>query len=132
MNLQGYRDTFYTYSGKVSDICRPLALAGIGILWIFKKDTGGQITVPHELILPGLLIIGGLLADLLQYFVGSIIWLTYYRVKESEGVGEEVELPLHSVWLEVPIQILFWAKAILFVVAYYFIAIFFYHAVTFQ
>lgn len=132
MKLQGYRDTFYTYSGKVSDICRPLALAGVGILWLFKKETSGQISVPQELIWPGLLIILGLLADLLQYFVGSIIWLVYYRRKERAGVGEEAELPYHSGWLEFPIQLFFWAKAALFVVAYWYIGIFFYHTVTFN
>ncbi len=132
MKLQGYRDTFYTYSGKVSDICRSLALAGVGILWIFKKESNGQISVPQELILPGLLIIAGLLADLLQYFIGTVIWFIYYRQKERQDVGEEVELPLHSEWLEVPIQIVFWLKAVLFVVAYCFIALFFYHTVTFK
>jgi hypothetical protein len=132
MKLQEYREAFYTFSGKVSDICRPLALAGIGILWIFRKEDVGQISVPHELILPGLLIIAGLLADLLQYVVGTVVWFVYYRIKEWNGVAEDAELPLHSIWLEAPIHFFFFVKAILFVVAYYFIALFFSHMVTFK
>lgn len=129
MRLQGYRDTFYTFSGKVSDICRQLALAGIAILWIFKTESNGQLSVPHELVLPGLLIVAGLLADLLQYFVGAIIWFLYYRWQEFQGVGEDTELS-HSIWFEAPIHFLFWAKAILFIIAYYYIFVFFFHAVS--
>jgi len=44
MNLQDYRDDFYTYSGKASDISRQLAFAGIAIIWIFKKEV--PATVP--------------------------------------------------------------------------------------
>jgi len=132
MKIQGYRETFYTYSGKVSDICRPLALAGIAILWIFKRDVNGVISVPRDLLLPGLLIIAGLLADLLQYFIGTIIWFIYYRKKEIEGVAEETDLPLHSDWLDVPIHIMFFVKAGLFVAAYYYIACFFWRTVTFN
>jgi hypothetical protein len=129
MKLQGYRETYYTYTGKVSDICRPLGLAGIAILWIFKTESGGKISVPHELLLPGLLIVIGLAADLLQYVVGSIIWFLFYRVKEHQGTSEELDLG-HNIWLEVPIHVLFWAKAGLFVAAYYYIYLFFFNAVS--
>jgi hypothetical protein len=94
-------------------------------------DTNGQLSVPHELVLPGLIIVAGLLADLLQYFIGAIIWFIYYRVKEAQGVDENTELS-HSVWLEAPIHFLFWAKAILFVVAYYYIFVFLFHVVSFK
>jgi len=131
MKLQAYRETYYTYTGKVSDICRPLGLAGIAILWIFKTESGGQFSVPRELMWPGLLIVAGLAADLLQYLVGSIIWFLFYRVKEYQGVNEETDLA-HGIFLEAPIHLLFWAKAILIAVAYYYIFLFFLHAVSFK
>ena len=66
MNLQDYRDDFYTYSGKASDISRQLAFAGIAIIWIFKKKVPATgLTVPSELILPGILIVLALGVDLL-------------------------------------------------------------------
>jgi hypothetical protein len=132
MKIQGYRDTYYLYSGKVSDVCRPLALAGFAILWLFKQEANGQIAIPHDLRLPGFLIVLGLLADILQYAVGAIIWFFFYRCKEKEGVKEEDEIPLHSGLLEVPIQFFFIAKAGLFIVAYYFLGEFFLRTVAFK
>jgi hypothetical protein len=83
MNLQGYRDTFYFFTGKVSDISRQLAFAGIAIIWIFKKDVPGTgLTVPRELLLPGVFIVLALGFDLLQYCIATVIWFFYYRIKE--------------------------------------------------
>jgi hypothetical protein len=120
MKLQGYRDDFYTFSGKASDISRQLAFAGIAIIWIFKKDQPGAITIPRELVFPGLFIVLALSFDLLQYCVASVIWRIFYRSKEKAYVSEDVELE-HSIWLEVPIYIIFWAKIICVFAAYYFI-----------
>jgi hypothetical protein len=111
MNLQGYRDTFYFFTGKVSDISRQLAFAGIAIIWIFKKDVPGTgLTVPRELLLPGVFIVLALGFDLLQYCIATVIWFFYYRIKEMRGVAENAELGRHSEWLEVPINIVFWFK----------------------
>lgn len=120
MKLQGYRDDFYAFSGKASDISRQLAFAGIAIIWIFKKDQAGAITIPRELVFPGLFIVLALSFDLLQYCVASVIWRIFYRSKEKDYVSEDVELE-HSIWLEVPIYIIFWAKIICVFGAYYFI-----------
>jgi hypothetical protein len=37
MKLQDYRNDFYLFSGKASDISRQLAFAAIAIIWIFKR-----------------------------------------------------------------------------------------------
>jgi hypothetical protein len=121
MNLQDYRDDFYTYSGKASDISRQLAFAGIAIIWIFKKEVPATgLTVPRELILPGILIVLALGVDLLQYCLATVIWWLFYRKKEREGVHEDSELD-HSFWLEVPINLAFWVKIISVGGAYVFI-----------
>jgi len=94
MNLQDYRDDFYTYSGKASDISRQLAFAGIAIIWIFKKEVPATgLTVPRELILPGILIVLALGVDLLQYCLATVIWWLFYRKKEREGVHEDTARP---------------------------------------
>jgi hypothetical protein len=41
MKLQKARDTYYEYSGKLSDITRQLSFAGIAIVWIFRAGDKG-------------------------------------------------------------------------------------------
>ena len=53
MKLQGYRADFYTYSGKASDLSRQLAFAGIALIWLFKKDDAGRLSIPPDLVMPG-------------------------------------------------------------------------------
>jgi thiamine transporter ThiT len=81
--VEGYWQDFYEFSGKASDINRQLAFAAIAVIWLFKTDTpNGQITIPHDLIWPGILIVAALAADLLQYVAGSLIWGSYARYLE--------------------------------------------------
>jgi hypothetical protein len=120
VNLEGYRQTFYTYSGKASDLNRQLGFAGIAIIWLFKKDTGGTLSLPPEVILPGIFIVASLALDMLQYVVGSIIWRIFYRCKEKAGVGEKADLS-HSPWLEGAITSLFAFKIVCLLIAYYLI-----------
>ena len=117
MKLQDYREDFYTYSGKASDLSRQLAFAGIAIIWLFKKDTVPGLSIPRELLLPGLFIVSSLTLDMLHYGLGSLIWRSFYRSKEKIGLPEDKDIH-HSIWLEIPLLILFVAK-ILFVLAAY-------------
>lgn len=120
MNLQGYRETFYTYSGKASDLNRQLGFAGIGIIWLFKKETAGALSLPPEIILPGIFIVASLALDMLQYVVGAIIWRIFYRLKELAHVGEKADLS-HSPLLEGAITSLFALKILCLLIAYYLI-----------
>ena len=64
--VEDYRQTFYEFSGKVSDITRQLAFAAIAVIWLFKKDTpGGHLTIAPDLAFAGVLVIAALAADLL-------------------------------------------------------------------
>jgi hypothetical protein len=123
MILQQYRDDFYTYSGKASDVSRQLAFAAIAIIWLFKHETAGQLNVPRELIRPGIFVVLALALDLLQYCLAAAIWYFFYRSQERKHVSETAEIK-HSVWLERPISLFFWVKIILVVLAYYYILIF--------
>jgi hypothetical protein len=128
VKLQDYRDEFYAFSGKASDISRQLAFAGIAIIWLFKKDTLPGLSIPRELLLPGILILFSLTLDLFHYCLGSIIWRTFYRSKEKSGTSEDKELE-HSEWLERPISFLFAAKIILMLLAYIWIIRYFLNAI---
>jgi hypothetical protein len=119
MKLQDYREVFYTYSGKASEITRQLALAGIAIIWIFKKgDATTALTIPHELIWPGILILISLALDLSQYFLASAIWRLYYRKNEKAGIDEDAELPRHDPRLEWPIWAIYCVKVLCMIAAY--------------
>ena len=117
MKLQGYRETFYIYSGKVSEITRQLAFAGIALIWLFKKESAGQFSVPRELIMPGALIVAALALDLVHYIIGSVVWFVFYREQEKIGRSEEKEID-HSAWLELPIWIPFFLKTACVLTAY--------------
>ena len=117
MLLKGYRETFYTYSGKASDVCRQLAFAAIAIIWLFKTDAGGKLTIPSDLVLLGSLVVLSLVLDLVQYCLASIIWYLFYRHHEKRKTPEAQEIQ-HSEWLDRPLQIVFWLKVIAVMTAY--------------
>jgi hypothetical protein len=74
-DVEHYRQTFYEFSGKASDATRQLAFAAIAVIWLFKKDAPqGQLSIPYDLFVPGILVVAALTADLLQYTVGAGIW----------------------------------------------------------
>jgi hypothetical protein len=123
MKLQGYREFYYFYTGKASDLSRQLGFAAIAIIWLFKKDVAGLPTLPRDLFLPGILVVSSLTLDLIQYCIGAAIWYFFYRSKEKAKVSEESELD-HSVWLERPISILFVLKVGCVIVAYIYIFVF--------
>lgn len=123
MKLQDYRNDFYAFSAKASDLNRQLGFAAIALIWLFKKDTAGQLSIPPQLLLPGILVVFSLAFDMLHYCVASVIWRCFYRSKEKARVSERTEIK-HSVWLERPIWFLFGAKIACVMVAYFFIGIF--------
>jgi hypothetical protein len=126
MKLSDYRDTFYTFSAKASDLTRQLAFAGIAIIWLFKKEATSGFSIPEPLLLPGLLIVVSLALDLLHYCLASVIWRIFYRRKEKEGTSEDQRIT-HNIWWELPIWLIFLLKIAVIAVAYIFLAQHFYH-----
>jgi hypothetical protein len=96
VKLQDYRNDFYTFSGKASDLNRQLAFAAIALIWLFKKDMGQQPTIPSSLVYPAIFVVISLVLDMLHYCVASIVWRSFYRSKEKQRVGERRNLQ-HSV-----------------------------------
>ena len=117
-----YLKDFYELSGKASDISRQLAFAAIAVIWLFKTDTPtGQMTIPPDLIWPGILIVAALAADLLQYVAGSLIWGSYAHYLERRHIAG---VERHSNWLVLPIWGLFLIKIALVIGAYILILLF--------
>ncbi len=84
MKISDYKTTYENSSTKLSDINRTIALAGIAIIWIFKKDKDGLISVDPRLILPAILFVFALTTDLFQYIYKTIAWAIFYRRKENK------------------------------------------------
>jgi hypothetical protein len=121
--LKEYRADFYTFSGKLSDVSRQLAFAAIAIIWLFKSEAENRLSIPRELVLPGVLVVCSLSFDLLQYCWASITWYFVYRGLEKRGLPED-EQQRQGVWLERPISIIFWVKVGLIMAAYILILVF--------
>lgn len=90
--LQDYRDYHFEATVKVSEIARTLALAEIGIIWIFTNERNGSFEISNTLLLPIILIVCTLLFDFLQQVYKSIAFHIIYRKFEiKEGTNKKVE-----------------------------------------
>jgi hypothetical protein len=120
--VEAYWKDFNEFSGKASDVTRQLAFAAIAVIWLFKTDAPtGHITIPPDLICPGILIVAALAADLLQYVAASLIWGSYaFYLERKDIAGVE----RHSNWLVLPIRALFGIKIVLVIWAYILILLF--------
>ena len=120
--IDHYKKDYEYYTGKASEIGRSLALGGIAVVWIFKTTTtDGNLTIPSILIAPLIWLVISLSFDLLQYIIGGLIWLIYYRYKEYQikkgqiQANEDLKAPRI---LPLIIHIIYWSKLVSIVVAY--------------
>jgi hypothetical protein len=117
MRRQDVRDAYYEFSGKLSDIARQLSFAAIALIWLFRVDVKGKATLPTQLRAAAVLVITALAFDFLQYCYQTVAWGILNRLKESRGVGPDVEF--HApVWINVPALVLFSAKLVGVAVSY--------------
>jgi hypothetical protein len=121
--LKDYRDAHYTNTAKVSDNVRALALSAIGIVWIFKKQTGDSYQIPSDLYCPLLLIIFAMSLDFFQYLYSSIAWFIFFRCKEKQGIDEEKDIKA-SERINWPSYTLFYSKVFIISLAYIYLIAF--------
>lgn len=89
MKLSEYKEDYYTFTGKLSDINRQIAFAGIAIIWIFKKTTNIEMLIDPQLVLPAVLIVAALAVDMLQYIYQSVTWAIFYTYYKRKGKLED-------------------------------------------
>lgn len=113
MKLSGYREAYEWYSGKASDVARQLALAGIGVVWVFSLESGGTKSVPQTLRQPLFLFCIALLSDLIHYVVAAISWGSFHRRHEKTlvRIGADPDLEA-SRWMNYPGFVLFGLKIV--------------------
>ena len=117
MKLSGVREAYYFHSGKVSDITRQMALAGVGLIWVFRSQEPGQMKVPNDLIPAAVLIVIGLTLDFLQYVAGTLLWGIRARKLENAGTTDETNVSLPD-WINYPALVFFWTKMLATISAY--------------
>lgn len=118
--IEDYREEFYVFTGKASDVNRQLALAGIAVIWIFKNPENSKILLSDILIEPLKYLIISLGIDLIQYVLGSIIWGIYFEIKEYQVnhknlVNDNIKAPTI---LSLSITTLFFLKVAAMIYAY--------------
>ncbi len=113
IKLSELRNEFYEYSKKTSELFRNLSLAGIAIIWIFKKDSIAAseyiINLPIELLLGLKYFISALAIDFLHAFVPSIILGIRSELEDFKKTNDQKEIELSFNWA-FPTWIFFLAK----------------------
>lgn len=120
MKLSDYRQTFYDFSAKASEVSRKLAFAGIAIVWIFKTSENISPKVPIDLYLPTALLVLTLALDLLQYVSATIIWgiFQWKEERKLQDINDDPELGAHPL-CKLPQNVFFLLKIISITLAYF-------------
>lgn len=88
------QQAFYDHSGKVSDICRQLCLAGFAFLWLLVKkgDTEG-INSSSCSITAFIMFMVCMFLDAGQYAYCAIKWNKFTKDRPNAKANDEFELP---------------------------------------
>lgn len=130
MKLEDCRNTYYEFSGKLSNNARKLAFAGIAIVWIFKQGENGAYIIPEALKTVMLMFIMSLSLDLLHYIWQTIVWGAFYTYKEIKlKHKEDVEFLAPTIFKNIA-TVIFWSKVIALVLGYIFMIRFFWVSIN--
>ena len=127
MNLKEARESYYYYyyyySGRVSDLCRQFAFAGIALIWILGLGETATARLPDDLVWPGILIVATLILDFLQNVTATLIWGAFGRFKERHGTtaDDDFEAPASINWIQLGF---FWLKVATLAAAYVMLGIY--------
>jgi len=123
--LSDYKATYEEASGKVSDLTRQMALAGIAIVWIFRQPDVQANIICKELIPPLLFFITSLTFDILQYIYKTVAWAIFFRTKENQTKKKNPDPPMTAnPIMNYPTWTLFALKVIFLIIGYIFIFIY--------
>lgn len=118
MKLSGIREAYEELSGKLSDIVRQLAFAGIGIIWIVSLNKpDSTVSISRELTFPLILLVFTLFLDALQYLVSTAIWYSVYHKHHKKGANEDTEINEKEAW-NIPSWVIFIAKVLVLFTSY--------------
>jgi hypothetical protein len=114
-----------SYTTAASTVNRSLALGGIAIIWIFKRDDVTHSITPGVLNLPLLFLAISLALDMFQYFVAGIAWTWFYerkywlwKHKKEFKAGYAQDIPAPNV-ISIPLYGLWFLKILFMGLAYW-------------
>lgn len=116
--ISDFKNDYYFFTGKLSDINRQIAFAGIAIIWVFKKGENSEIQIDNDLVLPAILIVCALAFDIFQYIYQSITWSIFYTYYNRKYKKEEQKIESPE-YLNYPSWAFFFIKVILVLIAYW-------------
>ena len=97
MKLSEARDSFYSNTGTLSELCRKMSYSGIAVIWLIKtnKDLASEYESWWVWLLAGFVL--ALTCDLLQYLFLAVMWDLYNRAQHKQGVklDDEIDPPAH-------------------------------------
>ena len=112
MKIPEMLSTYYEASGKVSEISRQLAFAGIAVIWVLKVGND-SVSIPYstELVIPLYCFVAALALDLMQYIYKTVAWgvLNYLCWKKYLDNNVDIKVPEKINW---PTNVFFWFKVI--------------------
>lgn len=123
--LSWYIAKYEEFSGKLSDVNRNLAFAGIAVVWVFKQNGSGGPVIPLDLLLPLQLFVYALTFDLLHYVSATIAWgcfQKYHDIKTRDLQGDP-QIDSHESYLNWAPFTFFVLKIAALVLAYYLLMI---------
>jgi heme/copper-type cytochrome/quinol oxidase subunit 2 len=112
--LKEVKEDFYAFSGATSSIYRQLALAGIAIIWLFKKEKDGQIQITADLLCILKLIVISLIFDFCHGVFPTIVYGIMNIRFRNKGKDDEDEVNYSQAWT-IP-EWMFFALKIVFLV----------------
>ena len=132
MKLSEFKKRGDEYTSKASDITRQLVFAGIAIIWIFKKEDNGRMTIDSFLIFPLITLTVAIICDLLHYAIAGFIWKEFFKNEEKKAINNNKANALNLLDPEIkarrrlntPIYFCYWLKISLLVISYVLIIIF--------
>lgn len=116
--LSEFKEDYYFFTGKLSDINRQIAFAGIALIWVFKKGDNSGFQIDSELILPAILIVSALAFDIFQYIYQSVTWSIFYTYHNRKNKSEDKKIKSPE-YLNYPSWAFFFIKVILVLIAYW-------------
>ena len=124
MKIAEYKEDYYHFTGKLSDINRNMALAGIAIVWLFKKGESDEIRICTELIMPLIIFAVSLSLDMIQYIYQSLLCFIAYKKfdKKHKNDPNKKEIDVeHPEKYNIPTWIFFWIKILTMILGYIYI-----------
>lgn len=90
-SLKDWLIDFYDDTGKISELIRNAAFAGIGIIWIFKNSDPSKKMLPLELVTPLTFLVIALFFDIVQYIWRALNIYFYYKKYESKYDKNQIQ-----------------------------------------